>query len=444
MAWLLVLASLVPQQAPQPDLLLYRFWRPPNVLSVSAVITMPLADFVYTQDGREQTALYGVQVEFLDSAGGVLRSESWSRRVRLPAGAVSPSAQAVETLAFDLAPGRYTVRVAVTDSATGETATLERRIAATGERPATADLVLASDLRRASEGEEPPQGTFVRSGIVITPNLAGVVTGERPSLGLFTEVYPPPGAAGDTATVSLLLRRRDAKAAQERPLARRVYQEAGGVETMHVPLDGLLPGEYLIGFKIAFPDTTITVERAFMVRGATRQVASSLFAGMDELELDSIFEVSKYIADASEREAYQGLDVEGKRRFLEWFWARRDPTPATPNEVYAEYMERVAFANREFAERRRAQPGWKTERGRIYILHGPPAERYTSRDMGQGASERPFEIWKYAGGRNDKYVFYDQLNNDVFHLIYSTDPREISLPDFEKWYPGIADLVRRM
>ena len=446
MAWLLVLASLATQQAPQPDLLLYRFWRPPNVLSVSGVVTMPLADLVFTPDpaGREQAATYGVQVEFRDSAGTVLRSESWSRRVTLPPGAVSPAAQAVETLAFDLAPGRYTLRIAVTDSATGATSTLERPVEASGDRPATADLVLASDLRRMAEGEEPPQGTFVRNGIVITPNLAGVVAGEQPSLGLFTEVYPPAGAALDTAVVSLVLRRRDAEAVQERPVARRIYQEAGGVETMHVPLDGLLPGEYVIGFKIAFPDTTITVERAFLVRGATRQLAAGLFAGLDALALDSIFEVSRYIADASERELYEGLDAGAKRRFLERFWALRDPTPATPNEAYVEYMERVAFANREFAERRRAQPGWKTERGRIYIMHGPPAERYTSREVGQGVSERPFEIWKYAGGRNDKYVFYDEFGNDVFHLLYSTDPREIGLPEFERRFPGLADLVRRM
>src|SRR5690606_10542512 len=303
MAWLLVLASPVTQQAPQPDLLLSRFWRPPNVLSVSGAITVPLADLVFTPDsaGREQAATYAVQVEFRDSAGNVLRSESWARRVTLPSGVVSPAAQAVETLAFDLAPGRYTLRIGVTDSATGATSTLERAVEASGDRPASADLVLASDLRRASEGEEPPQGTFVRNGIVITPNLAGVVAGEQPSLGLFTEVYPPAGAARDTAMVSLVLRRRGAEAVQERPVARRVYQAAGGVETMNVPLDGLLPGEYLIGFRIAFPDTTITVERAFVVRGATREVAAGLFAGLDAAALDSIFEVSKYIADAWER-----------------------------------------------------------------------------------------------------------------------------------------------
>jgi GWxTD domain-containing protein len=448
MPWILALAALALQQPAEPSLLFYRFWRAPNMTSVTGVIAAPLAGLTFTPAplGRAQTSTYGIEVEFRDAAAGtVLRRESWFRRVSLPQGTISPTAQAVETISFDLAPGRYTVRVVLTDSVTGATAAAERLLAVTGERPPTSDLVLASDLRPLAQGETAPHGTFVRNGLVITPNLSGVVAGDRPALGLFTEVYPPEGAEGDTALVSLVLRRAEGTGpAQERLVGRRVYPAGGGVETMHVPLDGVQPGEYRIGVKVAFPDTTITVEREFRVPGASRLAAASLFANLDAAALDSIFEVSSYVAEQQEVELFKGLDVEGKRRFLDRFWARRDPTPGGPNEAYEEYMARVAYANREFAERQSRQPGWKTARGRIYIVYGPPAERFTPQQLGRSAEDRRFEVWKYAGGRNDKYVFFDEHNNDVFHLIYSTNPRELSDPNFEARYPGLADLVRRM
>src|SRR5690606_36739339 len=139
----------------------------------------------------------------------------------------------------------------------------------------------------------------------------------EPALGLFAEVYPPDGAAGDTALVSLVLRRADGTApAQERSVGRRVYPAGGGVETMHVPLQGVPAGEYRMGLKVPIPDPSIPLEREFRVPGPTQLAAASLFAGMDGAALDSIFEVSSYSHEHDEREVFKGLDVEANRRFL--------------------------------------------------------------------------------------------------------------------------------
>jgi GWxTD domain-containing protein len=81
-----------------------------------------------------------------------------------------------------------------------------------------------------------------------------------------------------------------------------------------------------------------------------------------------------YIIRPSEKRAFLKLKTDGERnQFIEAFWRRRDPDPNTEeNEYRREYEERVAYANREFGFRDVA--GWRTDRGRIYILYGKPDE----------------------------------------------------------------------
>jgi GWxTD domain-containing protein len=100
------------------------------------------------------------------------------------------------------------------------------------------------------------------------------------------------------------------------------------------------------------------------------------------------------ITTTLEREVFQKLGSDEDRdRFIEEFWKQRDPTPGTPtNEFKDEHYRRLAFADKTFG---RGTPflGRKTERGRIYIILGPPidVERIMSSDA------YPMEIWHYTG-----------------------------------------------
>ena len=80
-----------------------------------------------------------------------------------------------------------------------------------------------------------------------------------------------------------------------------------------------------------------------------------------------------YIITDEERKAFKKLATDDEReRFIEEFWRRRDPDPDTDeNEFKEEYYERIAYANEHFSS---GIPGWKTDRGRIYIIWGPPDE----------------------------------------------------------------------
>ena len=89
---------------------------------------------------------------------------------------------------------------------------------------------------------------------------------------------------------------------------------------------------------------------------------------------------------------------EEREQFIEQFWLRRDPTPDTEeNEFKEEHYRRIAYANEHFAS---GIPGWKTDRGRIYITFGPPDE--IEAHSSGGIYERPPEE---GGGETSTFPF---------------------------------------
>jgi GWxTD domain-containing protein len=106
-----------------------------------------------------------------------------------------------------------------------------------------------------------------------------------------------------------------------------------------------------------------------------------------------------YIITDEERAAFKRLQTDEERQqFVESFWLRRDPTPDTEeNEFKEEHYRRIAYANERFAS---GIPGWKTDRGRIYITFGPPDE-IESHPSG-GTYQRP---WEEGGGTTSTFPF---------------------------------------
>ncbi len=111
-----------------------------------------------------------------------------------------------------------------------------------------------------------------------------------------------------------------------------------------------------------------------------------------------------YVITDEERQAFQRLqNAEEREQFIEQFWLRRDPSPDTQeNEYKEEHYRRIAYANEHYAS---GIPGWKTDRGRIYITFGPPDENESHpsggsyerppEEGGGTTSTFPFEKWRY-------------------------------------------------
>src|SRR6185369_12725583 len=121
-----------------------------------------------------------------------------------------------------------------------------------------------------------------------------------------------------------------------------------------------------------------------------------------------------YIITDEERSAFKRLQTDEEReQFIEQFWLRRDPTPDTfENEFREEHYRRIAYANEHYAS---GIPGWKADRGRIYITFGPadeidshPSGGTYGRPPEEGGgttSTFPFEKWRY------RYI--EDIGNDI-------------------------------
>jgi len=143
----------------------------------------------------------------------------------------------------------------------------------------------------------------------------------------------------------------------------------------------------------------------------------------------------RWIITPEELSAFKQLSNDEERdAFIEQFWLRRDPTPDTPeNEYKEEHYRRIAYANEHFAA---GIPGWRTDRGRIYIAYGPPDEIDShpsggtyERPIEEGGGETstfPFEDWRYryieGVGQEVILEFVDACQCGDFHL--TIDPNE--------------------
>jgi GWxTD domain-containing protein len=132
-----------------------------------------------------------------------------------------------------------------------------------------------------------------------------------------------------------------------------------------------------------------------------------------------------YIINDQERAAFKRLPTDAEREhFIEQFWLRRDPTPDTPrNEFKEEHYRRIAYANQHYAAA--GIPGWKTDRGRIYIVYGP-ADEIETRPSG-GASKYPSEQWRYrfieGVGTNVIIEFVDSTGTGEYRMTRDPSAR---------------------
>jgi GWxTD domain-containing protein len=142
-----------------------------------------------------------------------------------------------------------------------------------------------------------------------------------------------------------------------------------------------------------------------------------------------------YIITDEERAAFRKLSTDDEReQFIEQFWERRNPNPnSLENEFKEEYYRRIAYSNERYAS---GFPGWKTDRGRIYIMYGPPDEteshpsggsyQRTPEEGGGETSTYPFETWRYRYidgiGQNIILEFVDPSMTGEYRL--TMDPSE--------------------
>lgn len=415
--------------AQQLPVTVYRSWQPPDVTVVNGLFRVDGAML-----GTGPACEYTVRLAVIDSAGTRLVNNEWDGRCPPPQNGLASGA--LETFEFGVLPAHYTVQVTVTPKSGGSPIRAEVPLASLPADAAASDLILA---RRAGwvDSTANVQWTIRKGQLGIAAASEVVAEEKQPQVAYYLEIYPTESDPMQGQLVGVI-RRPDGM-----QLARMVLQRLQSAQQSqplagNVSLAGLAPGDYVLETRLELEDTTILRSHAFRMEGMLSQQArpqapattNDYFRSLSPEQLRELFDpVIVTLHRQSDRDLFQSLNAEGKRNFLYQYFGGVEPTAGGGGENPLDlYLQRAQYVNAQFGERQGGLEGWQTDRGRVWLQRGKPNSQVSRPLPRQGAA--PFVIWSYQVP-NYFYLFVDEARIGGYRLIYTNDPDEQSLPDWD-------------
>ena len=296
------------------------------------------------------------------------------------------------------------------------------------------DIQLASKMVQSSENKT---SIFYKNSYEVIP-IPNVVFGKtQPALFFYTEIYNLQSELLKSELIKMeqLLYNSKGKMLKEKVkyLTRNsnTRVEVGSLILSTYPTDTYT---LVIALIDSVGNTGVTTAKKFYVYNpdivvqdtfevSTTAVLSSAFGSMSEEELEDLFDKSKYLATKNELDKFNKLsNIEGKREFMFEFWKTKDAESGlNQNEYFRNYIQRVNISNERYSSM--GKPGWKTDRGRVFLLYGEPTEieRYPNQ-----IDTRPYEIWHYNEMEGGVYfIFADITGFSDYTLVNSTKRGEL-------------------
>lgn len=235
------------------------------------------------------------------------------------------------------------------------------------------------------------------------PNLRNVFDDLTSAFSAYVEIYPPENAGDLNVKLSIL----SAKG-QKLFEGERNYASPDKAVSVIIPFRQHLtrPGEYYLHVVAAAGAQTAKVQRMLNVSWGN--------VPLKENNLDIAIEQLAVIAHKRSVDSMREADETERKRQYDQFWQERDPTPDSErNELKDEYFQRVDFCNQNFTEISSGRQGWQTDRGKVYLVYGPP----NSVDRQDSEINIPAaETWHYTR-LNRRYFFADRTGDGVFRLV---------------------------
>jgi GWxTD domain-containing protein len=296
-----------------------------------------------------------------------------------------------------------------------------------------ADRFTLSDIQLANSitQSENKNSIFYKNSFEIIPNPTFIFGQNYPVIYFYSEIYNlTKNKKSDYLKVEQILFNSNNVAVVKKGkfIGRNndAVVEVGAINIVKIPT-----GSYTLA--LAITDTVlhlsaITSKKVFIYNPNVIDTLQNLIAGneslasefgsMEEEELNESFSIAKYISSGQEIDKWNKIkDLDAKRTFMFEFWKKRDEMPYTPqNEFKADYLKRVDYSNSKFSTI--TKKGWKSDRGRVYIVYGEPSEieRFPNQ-----VDAKPYEIWHYNSLEGGViFVFADLTGFSDYMLIHST------------------------
>ncbi|HES59629.1 MAG TPA: GWxTD domain-containing protein, partial [Caldithrix sp.] len=212
--------------------------------------------------------------------------------------------------------------------------------------------------------------------------------------------------------------------------------EIGGFNVMALPQNHYF---LVIKAKDLLTNKEVTARTRFQVYKPTSETVPSeedqnaiitgIYGEFTKEDLEKEFSVAQYLTSRDEEKVFKKLEnAEAMKSFLINFWQSKDQQYAKKaGEFRKEYMNRVDIANERF--RSMGREGWKTDRGRVFLIYGEPNEyeRFPS-----SMDVLPYIIWHYYDLEGSQFfVFVDMDGFGDYRQIHSTYRKELQNPNWE-------------
>ncbi len=406
-------------------------------LEIYFLIQRDQLQFVKAADGYE--AGYEINVE-IHSCDSLFSSSSWEvvdHVLRLED--ITPRQKLPDIAVYNLFPGEYTIKGSVIDI--NQNVTYSRSLDMTlgaflDSQLSISDIELATKLQKDDQ-----ESKFHKNGFLVIPNPEQIYGTSLPMLYYYSEIYNLDPDTGRFSVERIILDETQ-NVIKRLPLKRRAKVGKSAVEVDGFSVVSLKSGTYYLQLNVEDHDTekkTSNKTKFFVYRPADfllKKVTSvPLRVTSFEMEIQSYNDEEleeaageiKYLLNESQWRSVKKLNSDGRRTFLVRFWRERDPDPATEvNEFRQLFVERKEYADQKYGMFGRL--GWKTDKGRIYILYGTPSQvDYHPHDQ----SMRSYEIWYYdniEGGV--QFAFLDRNNLGDYRLVHSTKKGELYRPNW--------------
>ncbi|MFQ5648776.1 MAG: GWxTD domain-containing protein [bacterium] len=344
-------------------------------------------------------AKYTVDVTILNSAGEKVDAKDFGDKVMLATIDEVNSREKfmMSRVTFELPPDQYQVVVKVEDVETRRSSQTTGRVELrqySDDELRVSDILFLDDIRRGEDGK-----------LIFQPRVSSMQS-KHAKILVYFEVYNV--APTDSFWVEYeVLSADDSVALVDKYWSkseRRITQNFIDIQG-----ETLSHGDYRVKVKIKYQGKTRKIEKSFNWH---LEGLPGYFSNIDEA-----IEVLKYLTSNQEYEYLRNLEEEDKHVEFLNFWKRRDPTPETSeNELLDEYYGRVAYANSNFAQM--GKVGWKTDRGWVYVLLGPPdninRRPYNNRTS-PGKTVKAIQVWVYYK-YNRQLVFFDDNGFGAYRL----------------------------
>ena len=295
------------------------------------------------------------------------------------------------------------------------------------------DIQLASRILQDSENTN---SVFYKNSYEIMPVPTAIFGEGQPVLFYYSELYnlSKSDLAGDLKLEQIVLNSRNSLVSiSSKKINRKIDSrvEVGKVLVHKMPTDTYT---LVLNLIDSVANYGVSSTKKFFVYNPsvvsvdtfsqqTTSTLGTMFGAMSEEELDDLFSKSQYLATSNEINQYSILtNEEGKREFLNQFWELRDNNRNDyRNEYFLSYLKRIDESNLRYSALGRE--GWKTDRGRVYLMYGDPNEidRYPNE-----TETRPYEIWNYHELEGGVYfIFADITGFGDYQLVHSTKRGEI-------------------